>query len=514
MKNDILYIIKYILSFKEFNFSIYNSLINMYGKDRLIKAFSYIWKNANDSEKKTILDKYYIAYISIELDTMIIDDNSYLILCKKFDETNVIKYFTELLNSSNNTKKVLTKYEKIYFYINDENGYDLSSYDNNDSFKEIDSFGYYLKEIGKTPLLTLEEEKELFTTIRNIEETIFIGKIVNCNYIKFNNIAQVIYSINTDEQLLLLKKFKDFVFSEDKNIIDNYIMLCKKNKVGNNITYTFPDKKTLEKELGLYLKENELIGSFFLNKQFNDILTYYKARNRIIEANLRLVVSIAKRFNYAKMEFNDRVNEGNLGLMTAIKKFDINKGCKFSTYATWWIRQYISRAIDEKQNLIRIPYHTAELVARIYKAFDDLSYIYQRNPTDEEIARYLNIRIGIIKDIRSVITLNNVDSFSAKVGDDGDSELGDFIPSDYGNPQNEVFNESDRKIIMDTIDSRLTPREKEVILCRFGLCDSGEIETLEIIGKRLGITRERVRQIENKALRRLKKPLSKEIEIN
>jgi RNA polymerase primary sigma factor len=228
-----------------------------------------------------------------------------------------------------------------------------------------------------------------------------------------------------------------------------------------------------------------------------------RARAHLIQANLRLVVSVAKKYVGRGLSFLDLIQEGNIGLMKATDKFDYKRGYKFSTYATWWIRQAITRAISDQSRTIRLPVHVGETINRVKKTSHRLQQIFEREPTHEEVARAMDIPL---EKVRQVLDASRHPvSLEAPVGQEGDAFLGDFIEDDTMPPPLELASHQLlRSQIGDALE-RLTDRERRIIVLRFGL-DDGQFRTLEEVGREFGITRERIRQIEAKALRKLRHP--------
>ena len=274
-----------------------------------------------------------------------------------------------------------------------------------------------------------------------------------------------------------------------------------------NIDLSVPDGVSLEDPVRIYLKE---IGKVPLLSAEEEMELAQKieagddkAKKRLSEANLRLVVSIAKRYVGRGMQFLDLIQEGNLGLIKAVEKFDYRKGYKFSTYATWWIRQAITRAIADQARTIRIPVHMVETINKLIRVQRQLLQELGREPYPEEIAKEMRLPIERVREIQKIA--QEPVSIETPIGEEEDSHLGDFIPDENMPAPSEAAAFTVLKEQLFEVLDTLTERERRVLRLRFGL-DDGRARTLEEVGKEFNVTRERIRQIEAKALRKLRHP--------
>lgn len=263
--------------------------------------------------------------------------------------------------------------------------------------------------------------------------------------------------------------------------VDNSVKLYLKEM--GSIPLLTPDE---EKELALRIADGDT-----------------EAKKRLVEANLRLVISVAKHYQGCGLSFLDLIQEGNTGLIRAAEKFDVSKGFKFSTYATWWIKQAISRAVADQSKTIRIPVHMTENINRLRATARDLVVKLGRDATNEEIAEAMGITVEEVNEIRSHMV--EMTSLEMQVGDDEDVTVGSLVKDDkMPAPEHNILVE-DSKSTIDTVLDTLSDREKNIIILRFGI-GTEEPKTLEEVGKELGLTKERIRQIEAKALAKLRNP--------
>nr|WP_315103103.1 RNA polymerase sigma factor RpoD [uncultured Catonella sp.] len=305
----------------------------------------------------------------------------------------------------------------------------------------------------------------------------------------------IIDDINDIEDI---SEYKILISTEDNEIEETKI---------EETDISIPEGIGTEDPVRMYLKE---IGKVSLLSMEDEVELAKKmtegdeeARQKLTESNLRLVVSIAKRYLGRGLQFLDLIQEGNMGLIKAVEKFDYTKGYKFSTYATWWIKQSITRAIADQARTIRIPVHMVETINKLIRTQRQLTQNLGRDPMPEEIAKELNMSYDKVREIMKIA--QEPVSFETPIGEEEDSHIGDFIPDDSNMAPVEVATHAILKEQLSEVLNSLTEREARVIKLRFGLED-GRTRTLEEVGKEFKVTRERIRQIESKALRKLRQP--------
>ena len=289
----------------------------------------------------------------------------------------------------------------------------------------------------------------------------------------------------------------DMILDDDDADIDK---LDEEEIELDKIDLSVPEGVSIEDPVRMYLKE---IGKVPLLSAEEEIELAKRMEKRLAEANLRLVVSIAKRYVGRGMLFLDLIQEGNLGLIKAVEKFDYRKGYKFSTYATWWIRQAITRAIADQARTIRIPVHMVETINKLIRVSRQLLQELGREPTPEEIAKEMDMSVERVREILKIS--QEPVSLETPIGEEEDSHLGDFIQDDNVPVPADAAAFTLLKEQLVEVLSTLTDREQKVLRLRFGL-DDGRARTLEEVGKEFNVTRERIRQIEAKALRKLRHP--------
>lgn len=320
------------------------------------------------------------------------------------------------------------------------------------------------------------------------------------NFLDKNNV-DVMY-VSEEEDMENLDDDLDF-----PPVLDDDELLEEEEEDLENIDLSVPEGVSTDDPVRMYLKE---IGSIPLLSGEEEIELAKRieqgdvdAKQKLAESNLRLVVSIAKRYVGRGMSFLDLIQEGNLGLIKAAEKFDYRKGYKFSTYATWWIRQAITRAIADQARTIRIPVHMVETINKIIRAQRALTQKLGREPSPQEIAKEVNMPADKVREVLKIS--QEPVSLETPIGEEEDSHLGDFIPDDNEPVPAEAAEYAVLKEQLNEVLDTLTDREQKVLRLRFGL-DDGRARTLEEVGKEFNVTRERIRQIEAKALRKLRHP--------
>ncbi len=361
------------------------------------------------------------------------------------------------------------------------------------------------KEIIQTEAVETEEQKELAEKKQVKRDLLEKGK--KTGYLTYNDIAIALsaFEVDTDELEKLYERLEtekiDVIEDMDKELED--IEVSKEELEDLSV----PEGINIDDHVKMYLKEIGKVDLLTAEEE-TDLAQRMangeeEAKKKLAEANLRLVVSIAKRYVGRGMQFLDLIQEGNLGLIRAVDKFDYTKGYKFSTYATWWIRQAITRAIADQARTIRIPVHMVETINKLVRVSRQLVQELGREPTPEELAKGLNMSVEKVREI-SKISQEPV-SLETPIGEEEDRHLGDFIPDDDAPAPSEAASYVLLKEQLVEVLKTLTPREAKVLTLRFGLID-GRQRTLEEVGKEFNVTRERIRQIEAKALRKLRHP--------
>lgn len=362
------------------------------------------------------------------------------------------------------------------------------------------------KEITQIDNMESDEQKELIEKKKQVKREL-VEKGKKTGYLTYNDIAIALSSFEIDSEEL--EKLYERLENEKIDVIEDMDKELEDIEVSKEELedLSVPEGINIDDHVKMYLKEIGKVDLLTAEEE-TDLAQRMadgdeEAKKKLAEANLRLVVSIAKRYVGRGMQFLDLIQEGNLGLIRAVDKFDYTKGYKFSTYATWWIRQAITRAIADQARTIRIPVHMVETINKLVRVSRQLVQELGREPTPEELAKGLNMSVEKVREI-SKISQEPV-SLETPIGEEEDSHLGDFIPDDDAPAPSEAASYVLLKEQLVEVLKTLTPREAKVLTLRFGLID-GRQRTLEEVGKEFNVTRERIRQIEAKALRKLRHP--------
>lgn len=478
MGEDFLNIYNEIIELDYFGLDTYYYYLKKYDKNTVFHVFKEILKQSKNTID--VFDKYFAAFFSIELEHINNDRKTYQFLVNKYGKERIDFYFITLLEINNYSSKIKSKYSNIYNYI-----------DTND-LKEInyadDSVCQYLTSIN-IPLLSYKEERGAFILLELCKEEIDIVEFDDMDNIHFKDFEKVFASIRSSKQLRLIYKIKENLSEKDMVIYNKYY---------DNLKKYFKDNDTR------LVDNNNVYNNYYLEGQLMKIATVIKLRKLVLESNLRLVVSIARRYQCRNVPFIDLIQEGNIGLMRAIKKFDSSKKNRFSTYATWWIRQAVARAISDQGRTIKLPVHYYEDVIKIGRASQYLENQKGYPPTDLEIAEHLHMDVDSVTEIKQNANNSTALSLDNCVSIDDETPLIQLIPAENSNAHDLLINKELREILHASLDT-LTEREALVLKLRYGLIDNTP-RTLDQVGKICGVTRERIRQIENKAIKKIKHP--------
>ncbi len=485
-------ILRYLSEIDSFDLYDYIDLIDKYGKKEVNEAFIALIKMAEN--KKLLRKKFYVAFLSMDLEKNKFNDIDYYMLIKKYSLDMLFNYFYNLLIITDNRDDIMQKYAQILdrLFVNNK---DLN----------LKSRTFFNSKIGDNSL-TEEEEKQLFTRLKNIKLELEIASIKDdTSEIVFNDINSVLRSINSTKQIKMLLKIKDKVCSDDKYLIDKFISLWQKEENSREEKGKININGLLD-SLGISFDNRDNIDSKTIERDLSNINELFEIRKKLFEANIDIVFSIVNSL-YKKgrkesfLKYDDFIEEGNIALLKAINTFDNNKNCKFFFYASSVIKNILNNFENREESLIRIPDYRHREALYLKKAFYNLWFTLNRQPTLEEMEEYTNFSSKKIEVLSKDLNMMNVVSLDNPLEELSLNEIGTFDTDEIDERE---WTSNVLEAIFDTIEEKLTDREKLILLASFGFFSDNSISNSSIASD-LGMTREGVRFNKNSSIKKIKK---------